>query len=173
MRQQRHSLRLSSRDGTGIQPNKGTYGESMKKTILTLLFVFTLAHCAGNGHATPGDTGSTTGFWQDNSVNQALAEDFAKCSAFNSVAAVCVNKSARKQPEKAAAHHEDIAKRFYRGSYMLAGQEYSQKRLRFHDTAMRRSAGSACEGFSQLEQQYRKRCDDTFKRLPRTLQIPK
>ena len=144
----------------------------MKKTILTLLFVCALAHCPETGLAAIGGAGSTPGFWQDNSVNQALAEDFAKCSAFNSVAAGCVKKRAGKQPENAAAHHEDIAKRFYRGGYMLAGQEYAQKRLRFHDTAMRRSAGSACEGFPQLEQQYRKRCDDTFKRLPRTLQSP-
>jgi hypothetical protein len=145
----------------------------MKKAILTLLCAFALAHCAGNALAAPGDSGSTTG-WQDDSVNQSLAEEFAKCSAFNDIAAGCVKKTARKDPEKAAAQHEDIAKRFYRGSYMLAGQDFCRKRIRFHDTAMRRNAGSTCEGFSKLEQQYRKRCDDTFKRLPRTLrQLPK
>jgi hypothetical protein len=144
----------------------------MKETILTLLFVLALAYCAGTGLASPTDSGSTTG-WQDNSVNQALAEDFAKCSAFYSIAADCVKKNARKDPENAAAQHEDTATRFYRGSYMLAGQDFSQKRLRFHDTAMRRSVGGACEGFPQLEQQYRKRCDGVFKRLPRTLQTPK
>jgi len=144
----------------------------MKKAILTLLFVFALDH-AGNALAMPGDSGSTTG-WQDNSVNQSLAEEFAKCSAFNGIAAECVKKNAQKHPENAATHNEDIAKRFYRGSYMLAGQDFSQKRIQFHDTAMRRSAGSACEGFYKLEQQYQKRCADTFKRLPRTLQqLPK
>ena len=145
----------------------------MKKAILTLLFVFALAHCLGNALAAPNDSGATTS-WQDDSVNQSLAEEFAKCSAFNGIAAGCLKKNSQQHPENAAAQHEDIAKRFYRGSYMLAGQDFSQKRVRFHDTAIRRSAGSACEGFSKLEQQYRKRCDDAFKRLPRTLQhLPK
>jgi len=141
----------------------------MKKATLTLLFVFTLAHCAGNTQAAPGDSGSTTG-WRDNSVNQSLAEEFAKCSAFHGIAAGCTKKTAQEHPENVAARHENIAKRFYRGSYMLAGQDFAQQRLRFHDTAMRRSTGSTCEGFPKLEQQYQKRCDDTFKRLPRTLQ---
>lgn len=145
----------------------------MKKILLTLVCVFALVHCANNALAEPGDSGSTTG-WQDNSVNQSLAEEFAKCSAFNGTAAECVKKTAQKPPQNAAARHEDIAKRFYRGSYMLAGQDFAQKRLQVYDTAMRRSAGNTCEGFPKLEQQYKKRCDDSFKRLPRTLQqLPK
>jgi hypothetical protein len=161
---------LSTCADAGIQiPTKKIYGESMKKAILSLLFAFAVAHCAENAQAAPGDSGSTTG-WQDNSVNQSLAEEFAKCSAFNVIAAECVKKNAQKYSENVAARHEDNAKRFYRGGYMLAGQDFTQKRLQFHDTSMRRSAGSMCEGFSKLEQQYRRRCDDTFKRLPRTLQ---
>jgi hypothetical protein len=34
---------------------------------------------------------------------------------------------------------------------------------------MRRNAGNGCEGFPRLEQQNSTRCDDTFRRLPRTL----
>jgi hypothetical protein len=137
----------------------------MKKAILTLLAVFVAAHCV---HAAPGASGSTTG-WTDDAVNRSLAEEFARCSAFNSIAAGCAPKGAQEKRENAAAY-EDAAKRFYKGSYMLAGQEFTRKRIQFHDTALRRNAGNACEGFPKLEQQYRKRCDDTAKRLPRSLQ---
>jgi hypothetical protein len=142
----------------------------MKKAILALLCVCAVAHCAENVHAEPSASGSTTG-WSDESVNQALAENFAKCSAFNGIAAGCAKKGAQAKPDNAeAARYEDAAKRFYKGSYLLAGQEFTRKRIQYHDTALRRSAGNLCEGFPKLEQQYRKRCEDTAKRLPRKLQ---
>ena len=141
----------------------------MKKAIFVLLFAFTLAHCAENAHTAPSDSGSTTG-WQDNTVNQSLAEEFVKCSAFNDIAAECAKKNPQEDPQKTAAKYEDIAKRFYRGSYMLAGQNFTRKRIQVHESSMRRNAGDACEGFPKLEQQHLKRCDNTFKRLPRTLQ---
>ena len=141
----------------------------MKKAILILLLVCAAAHCAENAPAAPSDSGSTTG-WTDDSVNQSLAEEFAKCSAFNSIAAGCAGKRAQAQPDNAAAGHEKTAKRFYKGSYMLAGQEFTRRRIQYHDTAQRRTAGIACEGFSKLERQYRQRCDDTARRLPRKLQ---
>ena len=144
------------------------YGTKMKKAILTLLCVFATVYCAGNAHAVPGDSGSTTG-WTDESANQALAEDFAKCAAFNGIAAGCAGKGAQAHAN-AASGYEDAAKRFYKGSYMLAGQDYTRRRIQFHDTSMRRGVGKACEGFPRLEQQYRKRCGDTAKRLPRSLQ---
>jgi len=146
------------------------YGESMKKATLALLFALAALYCAGNAHAAHPTESGSTGSWGDNAVSQALAEEFAKCSAFNDVAAGCVKKSTQENREQSAARYGDVAKRFYKGSYTLAGQDFTQTRIRFHDTAMRRNAGNACEGFSKLEQQYRKRCDDTFKRLPRGLQ---
>ena len=136
----------------------------MKKAILALLFVFVAAHCADNVHAAIGDTGSTTG-WTDDSISQSLASEFAKCSAFSAIAAGCAGKDAQAQRED-----EDAAKRFYKGSYMLAGQEFTRKSIKRHDTAMRRNAGNACDGFPKLEQQYRKHCVATAKRLPRKLQ---
>ena len=141
----------------------------MKKAILTLLFVFAVAYCAKNAHAAPTDSGSTTG-WTDDSINRSLAEEFARCSAYNSIAAGCAKKDTQAPRKNAAAGYEDAAKRFYKGSYMLAGQEFTRKRIQSHDTAMRRNAGNACEGFPKLEQQYQKRCDNTAKRLPRKLQ---
>jgi len=140
----------------------------MKKAILALWFVFA-AMCTPAFSSSIGDSGSTTGLGDD-TVSHALAEEFAKCSAFSDLAAGCTKKNAREQHEKVAAKYEDAAKRFYKGSYMLAGQDFTRKRIQSHDTAMRRNAGNACEGFPKLEQQYRKRCDDTFKRLPRKLQ---
>jgi hypothetical protein len=145
------------------------YGTNMKKAILTLLLVFGAAHCAANVHAAPGDSGSTTG-WTNDAVNQSLAEEFARCSAFSGIAAECAKKDTQEQRKNAAAGYEDAAKRFYKGSYMLAGQEFTRKRIRHHDTALRRNAGNACEGFPKLEQQYQKRCDNSAKRLPRSLQ---
>ena len=142
----------------------------MKKAILALLLVCAVAHCAENVHAAPSDSGATTG-WTDDSVSQALAENFARCSAFNGIAAGCARKGAQaKTDNAAAAGYEDAAKRFYKGSYLLAGQEFTRKRIQYHDAALRRNAGNACEGFPKLEQQYRKRCEDTAKRLPRKLQ---
>jgi hypothetical protein len=136
----------------------------MKKAILALLFVCVAAHCANNAHAAMGDTGSTNG-WPDDRINQALADEFAKCSAFSAIAAGCAGKNTQAQRED-----EDAAKRFYKGCYMLAGQAFTNKRMRHHDTALRRSAGNACEGFPKLEQQYRKHCATTAKRLPRKAQ---
>jgi hypothetical protein len=141
----------------------------MKKAILILLCALATAHCAENAQAAMSDSGSTTG-WGDESVSRALAEEFARCSAFNDVAAVCAKKGTGEHRAKAAAQHEDAAKRFYKGGYTLAGQDFTRQRIRFHDTAMRRNAGNACEGFPKLEQQHRKRCDDTYKRLPRSRQ---
>ena len=163
---------LRNRIGAGIlySPVNKVYGESMKKATLVLLLALAVLYCAGNAHAAySGETGSTTG-WGDDPVNRALAEEFAKCSAFSGIAAECVNKSTQERREESATKYGDVAKRFYRGSYMLVGQDFTQESVRVHDTAMRRSAGNACEGFPKLEQQYRKRCDDTFKRLPRKLQ---
>jgi hypothetical protein len=151
-------------------PTKKAYGESMKKAILILVCALVATHYAGNAVAY-SDAGTASG-WADERVNQSLAEEFIRCSSFNGIAAACAKKSGGEQQEKAAARHEDRAKRFYKGSYHLAGQEFSQKRLHFHDTAMRRNAGSACEGYPKLEQQYLKRCDDTYKRLPRKVQQP-
>ena len=139
----------------------------MQKAILALWCVFVAAHA----HAAPIDSGSTTG-WTDDTVTQSLAEEFAKCSVFNSIAAGCAKKGTREQREKVAAQHEDVAKRFYRGGMMLSGQEFTQKQVQFHETSMRRSAGSECAGFPKLEQQYQTRCDTAFKRLPRKLQQP-
>ena len=142
----------------------------MKKATLALLLALAALCCAKQAHAVhSNESGSTTG-WGDDTVSRALAEEFAKCSAFSDIAAECVKNGAREQRETLAARYRDIAKRFYKGSYMLVGQDFTQSRIRFHDTAMRRNAGKACEGFPKLEQQYRKRCDDTFKRLPRKLQ---
>ena len=142
----------------------------MQKIVLALLFVFAALYCADTAHAAHSlDSGSTSG-WGDNTVNQALAEEFAKCSAFSSTAAVCAKNGAREHHAEIAARYEDLAKRFYKGSYMLAGQDFTQKRVHYHDTSMRRSAGNACGDFPKLEQQYRKRCEDTFKRLPHKLQ---
>ena len=140
------------------------------KKVFALLFAFVALSCASHAHAArPLDSGATTGLGDD-SISQSLAEEFAKCSAFSEIAAGCVRNSSQEQREKTAARYEDVAKRFYKGSYMLAGQDFTRTRIRYHDTSMRRSAGNACEGFPKLEQQYRKRCDDTFKRLPRKLQ---
>ena len=141
----------------------------MKKATLVLVFAFAALYCAANAHAAPIDSGSTTG-WGDDAVSRALAEEFVKCSAFSDIAAGCVKNSTQEHHEKIAAQYGENAKRFYKGSYMLVGQDFTQNRIRFHNTAMRRNAGNACEGFPTLEQQYRKRCDDTFKRLPRKLQ---
>ena len=142
----------------------------MKKAIPTLVFVFAVVYCAANAHAgSTSASGSTTGLGDD-TVSRSLAEEFVKCSVFNDIAAGCVKKAAPGQHEKTAAHYEDVSKRFYKGSYMLAGQDFTRNRIKFHDTAMRRSAGKGCEGFPKLEQQYRKQCDNTFKRLPRSLQ---
>jgi hypothetical protein len=150
-----------------------------KLLILALLFAFALSHGTRGAHAAVSSGVSGLG---DDTVHQALAEEFVKCSAFCGIAADCAQKNARKQSEKSpvkrgqnekepsAAKDEDLAKRFYKGSYMLAGQDFTQRRIRFHDTDMRRRGGNACEGFPKLEQQYRKLCDDTFRRLPRTLQ---
>ena len=142
----------------------------MKKAIPALLLTLAALCCAQNAAADwyPGTSGSTTGVGDD-TVNQSLAEEFAKCSVFNDIAARCAKKAARAGHEKLAANHEDLAKRFYKGGYMLSGQDFTQKRIRLHDAAMRRSAGNACEDFPKLDQQYRKRCDDTYKRLPRPL----
>ena len=136
----------------------------MKKALLALLCACVAAHGAENVQAAPADSGSTTG-WTDDTVNQSLAEEFARCSAFSSIAAGCAKKDAQAQKG-----YEDAAKRFYKGSYMLAGQDFTRKRIQHHDTALRRNAGNACEGFPKLEQQYKKRCDNTAKRLPRKLQ---
>ncbi|MDR2694762.1 MAG: hypothetical protein LBC79_00070 [Deltaproteobacteria bacterium] len=144
----------------------------MQKATLALLFAFAAAPCALHAHAAmPNDIGSTTG-WTEETGTHALAEEFAKCSVFNSLAAGCARSGAGAQREQAAARHADLAKRFYRGCAILAGQDFTQKQTQFHDTSMRRRAGSACADFSKLEQQYQKRCDDTFKRLPRKLQQP-
>ena len=136
----------------------------MKKAILALLFVCIAAHSADNAHAAMGDSGSTTG-WTDDSINQALADEFAKCSVFSTIAAGCAGKNTQAQRED-----EDAAKRLYKGSYMLAGPAFTSKRMRHHDTVLRRNAGNACEGFPKLEQQYRKHCATTAKRLPRKAQ---
>ena len=141
----------------------------MKKTIFVLLFAFAAAHYATNAHTAPSSSGSTTG-WQDNTVNQSLAEEFARCAAFNDVAAACARITPQEDPEKSAARYEDTAKRFYRGSFMLAGENFTRKRVQSHEKSMRRNANSACEGFPKLEQQHGTRCDNTFKRLPRSLQ---
>jgi hypothetical protein len=142
----------------------------MKNAVLALLFALVAAYCAGDAHAS-ADSGRASG-WRDETVNQSLAEEFARCSAFNGVAAVCARKGTREQRDKAAPRHEERAKSFYKGSYLLAGQEFSQKRLQFHDAAMRRNAGATCEGFPKLEEQYHKRCEDTYRRLPRKVQQP-
>ena len=145
------------------------YDTNMKKTLLALLCACVAAHGTENVQAAPADSGSTTG-WTDDTVNQSLAEEFAKCSAFSGIAAGCAGKGAQAQRDNAAAAgYEDAAKRFYKGSYLLAGQEFTRGRIQYHDVALRRSTGNACEGFPKLEQQYRKRCDDTAKRLPRKL----
>jgi len=142
----------------------------MKKAILVLWFALVTVYCAESAHAASiSASGATTGLGDD-SISQMMAEEFAKCSAFSGVAAECVKSGAQAQSEKTAAKYEDVAKKFYRGGYMLAGQSFTQKRIKIHNTSMRRSAGSTCEGFPKLEQQYRKRCDDTFKRLPHSLQ---
>jgi hypothetical protein len=142
----------------------------MKKATLALLLALAALCCAENAHtAHSNESGSTSG-WSDDSVSRALAEEFVKCSIFSSIAAECAKDGAQEHHEKKAARYKDIAQRFYKGSQMLSGQDFTQKSSRFHDTAMRRSVGKACEGFPKLEQQYRKRCDDTFKRLPRKLQ---
>ncbi|MDR0238755.1 MAG: hypothetical protein LBI88_00820 [Deltaproteobacteria bacterium] len=142
----------------------------MKKATLALLFALTALSCAAHAHAAhSNESGSTTGLGDD-SISRSLAEEFAKCSAFSDIAAGCVRNGTQEQREKIAARYEDVAKRFYKGSYMLAGQDFTRQRIRFHATSVRRNAGNACEGFPKLEQQYRKRCDDTFKRLPRNLQ---
>ncbi|MCL2122759.1 MAG: hypothetical protein FWH34_01580 [Desulfovibrionaceae bacterium] len=142
----------------------------MKKATLALMFALTALYCAENALAAfPLESGSTSG-WGDDSVNRTLAEEFAKCSAFNDIAAGCAKNSRQEHREKIAARYADIAKRFYKGGHMLVGQDFMQNRIRFHDTAMRRSAGNACEEFPKLEQQHGKRCDDFFKRLPRKLQ---
>ena len=140
-----------------------------KSLIPALLFAFVLACRALDAHAAVSSGVSGLG---DDSVNQALAEEFARCSAFCGIAADCAQKSSRQQSEKehAAATQADLARRFYKGAYALAGQDFTRKRIRFHDTIMRRNAGNACEAFPKLEHQHRKRCDDIFKRLPRTLQ---
>jgi len=142
----------------------------MKKAILVLWFVLVAVFCAENAHAAKAAEYSATTGWGDDTVNQILAEEFTKCSAFNGIAAECVKSGPQGQQEKATAGYKDVAKKFYRGSYMLAGQSFTQKRIQVHKTSMRRNAGKMCEGFSKLEQQHRKRCDDTFKRLPRSLQ---
>ena len=143
----------------------------MRKAILALVFVLAVVCCAEHAHASPSisSSGSTTG-WGDDSVNQSLAEEFAKCAAFNDIAAQCVKLGAREQDKKIAARHEDLAKRFYKGTYLLAGQDFTRTRIQFHNTSMRRNAGHSCADFPKLEQQHRTRCDDTFKRLPRKLQ---
>ena len=143
----------------------------MKNAILALLFALTALCCAKNAHASPtvSSSGSTTG-WGDDSVNQSLAEEFARCAAFNDIAAQCVKLGARAQDKKIAAKHEDLAKRFYKGTYLLAGPDFTRQRIQFHNTGMRRNTGHACEDFPKLDQQHRTRCDDTFKRLPRNLQ---
>ena len=144
----------------------------MKKAILALWCVFAAAYCAHPAHAAvPTDTGSTTG-WTDETGTHALAEEFVKCSVFNSLAAGCARSGAGAQREQAAARHEDVAKRFYKGSTMLAGQSFTQQQTQFHEPSLRRRAGSACADFPKLAEQYQKRCDDTFKRLPRKLQQP-
>jgi hypothetical protein len=150
-------------------PVEKAYGEVMKKAILVLVFVCIAAQCADRAQGAFSSGGSTGGVGDD-SVNRSLAEEFAKCSAFNDIAAECAKKSAREEDKKAAAQHENLAKRFYRGGYMLSGQDFTSRRIGFHATAMRRNAGKNCEGFPKLEQQYRKRCDDTYRRLPRKLQ---
>jgi hypothetical protein len=143
----------------------------MKKAILTLLCLFAVMCCAEKAQTAPAFSSSaSTSGWGDETATRALAEEFAKCSAFNDIAAGCVKNATQAQQEKVTARYEDVAKRFYKGSYMLVGQDFTRQRIRFHDTSMRRSAGNACEGFSKLEQQYRKRCDDAFKRLPHKLQ---
>jgi hypothetical protein len=146
----------------------------MKKASLALLLVplivFAVFSCPEHAvGASSALSGSTTG-WQDESVNQALAEEFAKCAAFSEVAAECRKKGAGAQGEKNAAQYEDAGKRFYRGGYLLAGQEFTRKRIRFHETVMRRNSGGGCEEFAKLAQQHDKRCENTFKRLPRSLQ---
>jgi len=143
----------------------------MKKATLALLFALAALYCAGNAHAAhPLDSSATSGGLGDDAASRALAEEFAKCSAFSDIAAGCVKNSKQEDRENIAARYGDVAKRFYRGSYMLVGPDFTRQRIRFHGTAMRRSAGNACEGLPKLDQQYRKRCDDTFKRLPRKLQ---
>ena len=138
----------------------------MQKAVLALMCVCMAALGAENIHAAPNDAGSTTG-WTDDSINQSLAEEFAKCAAFSGIAAGCARKGAQARPDTAAAaEYEEAAKRFYKGSYLLAGQEFTRGRIHSHDTAQRRIAGNACEGFPKLEQQCRKHCDDTAKRLP-------
>ncbi|MCL1985051.1 MAG: hypothetical protein FWG59_01190 [Betaproteobacteria bacterium] len=140
-----------------------------KPPLFALLVAFALAYCALDAHAAVSSGVSGLG---DERVNQALAEEFAKCSAFCGLAADCAKKDPRKQPDKehAVAKQADLAKRFYKGGYMLAGQDFTQRRIRFYDTNMRHNAGNACEAFPKLEQQYRKHCDNIFRRLPRTLQ---
>jgi len=160
---------LCTSAGTSIL-HKNVYGKHVKKAIRALVFAIVVAYCAKNALAGSSSlSGSTTGLGDD-TVSRALAEEFAKCSAFYDIAAECVKKTAPEKHEKAAAQYVDLAKRFYRGSYRLAGQDFTRRRIQFHDTAMRRSAGYGCEAFPKLEQQYRKHCDDTFKRLPRSLQ---
>lgn len=139
----------------------------MKKAILALLLTFVAAYSAECAHAALFEAGNV-----GDGGNQSLAEEFARCSAFSDLAAACAKNGTREEQEQAAAKYKKAAKIFYQGGYMLAGQEFMQKRRQFHDTAMRRNAGAACEGFPALEQQYRKRCDDNSRRLPRKLQQP-
>ena len=121
----------------------------MKKAILVLLISFVAAHVAECALAA-----------------QSLAEEFARCSAFNEIAAACAQNGTREQQEQ-AAKYQNAAKSFYRGGHRLAGQEFMRNRRQVHDTAMRRRAGATCEGFPALEQQHQKRCDDNAGRLPR------
>ena len=143
----------------------------MKKATLALLCALAAMFCMGTAQAVqPFASSSSTSGLDDERPNQALVEEFAKCSAFNTIAAKCARNNSREQGGNAAAQYEDTAKRFRKGGYMLAGQGFTMQRIQFHETAMRRNAGSACEGYPKLEQQYRKRCDGTFKHLPRKLQ---
>ena len=141
----------------------------MKKAILALLFTFVAAYSAECAHAALFEAG--TG-WGGDGGNQSLAEEFARCSVFSEIAATCAKNGTREEQEQAAAKYKNAARIFYQGGHMIAGQEFMQSRRQFHDAAMRRNTGAACEGFPALEQQYRKRCDDNARRLPRKLQQP-
>ncbi|MDR0465736.1 MAG: hypothetical protein LBH94_00085 [Deltaproteobacteria bacterium] len=144
----------------------------MKIAILVLMFAFVAAHAAGNAHASAMSESRTTTGVGDESINRSLAEEFVKCASFNDVAAACARKGTRENREKTAAGHEDLAKRFHKGGHIIAGQEFTNQRRKFHDAAMRRNAGATCEEFPKLEQQHLKRCEDSLKRLPRQLRQP-